>query len=151
MGVNRSATLVIAYLLSGFTPAYHLLSATLLVKKARGVILGNKTFRLQLLHLAHSSDRLESESEIVIRNEWADIAQLLPPALSPKPPPPDSWVALVSVTKPEVGKFCYVNVGGEFDSGVIEDVTDGFATVLLESGHLDRVQCFTPDLIVCPE
>ena len=147
MGINRSAALVVGYLIAGI-PRMSLLEAVELTKNARGVILGNTSFCKQLLTLARRTGQLDSTE---VRSRWIERADALPPrVLVTKPRPPDDWISRLPNTVPEVGKRCYVQTGGAYEQGHIVSCDGEFAGVLLDNGDFDRVQCYTRDLIVSP-
>jgi len=82
MGVNRSAAIVVAYLVE--CSSMDLLSAVEHVRRARGCILGNATFRAELVSFTFQGGRGARLGDADVRDHWL--------ALRPRPPTPDPSV-----------------------------------------------------------
>eukprot|EP00747_Dinoflagellata_sp_TGD_P169661 gnl/TRDRNA2_/TRDRNA2_199210_c0_seq1.p1 gnl/TRDRNA2_/TRDRNA2_199210_c0~~gnl/TRDRNA2_/TRDRNA2_199210_c0_seq1.p1 ORF type:complete len:277 (-),score=54.40 gnl/TRDRNA2_/TRDRNA2_199210_c0_seq1:17-847(-) len=143
MGVNRSAAIVVAYLVDAVD--MDLLSAVELVKKRRGCILGNESFRAQLVAFAAERGRLGDEE---VRDAW--LAQRPP---TPEPPagiftrPPEEWFTLPVVPGERVRLH---ECGEDWKEGVLRAIQDGMCIVDLDDGTEDRVEQGGPDIAAVP-
>lgn len=144
MGVNRSAAIVVAYLVDRL--AMDLLPAVELVKKARGCVLGNAGFRTQLVAFAKKRRRLGDTS---LRDSWVACK---PPEPEPESvklgPPPKAWRKL------HISSGCRVRMhicAGEWAEGrarLDEDESCWF--VLLDRGGTDCVEVGSTDICAIP-
>eukprot|EP00927_Polykrikos_kofoidii_P077627 TRINITY_DN74554_c0_g1_i1.p1 TRINITY_DN74554_c0_g1~~TRINITY_DN74554_c0_g1_i1.p1 ORF type:complete len:284 (+),score=40.03 TRINITY_DN74554_c0_g1_i1:47-898(+) len=146
MGVNRSAAIVVAYLIDRI--GLDLLTAVERVRQARGCILGNDSFRVDLVHFAADTASQRHLGGTAKRDQW--VAKR-PPPLPEDPlkvdPPPESWRTLpVSVGMRVRVRQC----GDEWADGTIWQFEDGCWSVSLDDGSEDCVQADSPDICANP-
>lgn len=119
MGVNRSCCIAVAFLIDAC--GMSLLEACALVKDHRGAVLGNQTFRCQLLDFAAEREQLGSRE---FRDEWIAKAPVPePPAIDTTvPPPPEEWIE--AAVPARVGAKCRVQLYGEWRTATITKVEE---------------------------
>jgi len=146
-GVNRSAAICVAYLLSA-DPAATLFGVASAVKHARGHVLGNRSFRRQLVAFAAARGQLDAAGT---RDEWLAVKQAQDAAQQVADeaegycaPPPTGWSWQVPANPP--GGRCRVNDGGRWRRAVVKSWQGGMAQVEFPNGDDDWVAVPSPDL-----
>jgi len=146
MGINRSACICAAYLIDA--TGMPLLAACELVKESRGCVLGNESFRSQLIDFAHQRGCLE-DSTVRDRVIAEAPPRAPPPADHSIPAPPQQW--LKADVQPICGARCVCRLYGKWHYAVITNVASGYAHCVYDhNGDDDCVEVGSPDLVCDP-
>jgi len=143
-GINRSVSIVIAFLIDEL--GMDLLSAIEFVKDKRPVILGNHSFRNQLIQFAYERDQLGS---LKARDEWYAKRPIKKEVVSLEPQ--QEWFDLaINIDSKVRVREC----GSTWTEGTVEDFDGEYYVVLLDGAQnkydVDYVQA-GPDICAIPQ
>lgn len=145
-GANRSAAICVAWLLTA-DPGATLFGVASAVKHKRGHVLGNRSFRRQLVAFAAGRGQLDAAGTrarwLVVKRAQDAAQQAADEAEGYCAPPPSGWGWQAP---PAPGGRCRVNDGGRWRRAVVKSCQGGMAEVEFPNGQDDWVAIPSPDL-----